>query len=176
MKATSLMAAAVIGLGSGAALADISIDFEDFAATGGSFYQVGDTTVEGTLAQAIGDFYLVAEGGNWTYADDLTVLFVDGDGNFVLQIGGWSTYAETKLSWEYGGSQDAGTEGGGTVDVNMDVSGMTMYMGNGYSSGTESTWTGNITLTGIDFTAIPAPGALALLGLAGIAGTRRRRG
>jgi hypothetical protein len=176
MKVTSIMAAAVVGLGSGAALADISIDFEDFTASGSQFAQVGDTTVEGTLGSALGAFYLVNEGGNWTYASDLTVMFLDSDGNAVLQIGGWTTYAATKVSWPNGDSRDAGTWVDGSVDVNMDVSGYTMLLGNGYSSGTESSWTGNITLSGIDFTAIPAPGALALLGLAGFAGTRRRRG
>ena len=46
MKVTSIMAAAVIGLGSGAALADISIDFEDFAAAGSNFYPFAAPSVQ----------------------------------------------------------------------------------------------------------------------------------
>jgi MYXO-CTERM domain-containing protein len=49
-----------------------------------------------------------------------------------------------------------------------------VWLGNGYgAAGTSGTWTGSITLIGVE--AIPAPGAVALLGLAGLAGSRRRR-
>jgi MYXO-CTERM domain-containing protein len=49
-----------------------------------------------------------------------------------------------------------------------------IYIGNGYGgSGTSGTWTGTITLIGID--EVPAPGALALLGVAGLSARRRRR-
>ena len=42
----------------------------------------------------------------------------------------------------------------------------------GYSSGADTdNWVGVLTLEGL---AVPAPGALALLGLAGLAGRRRR--
>ena len=48
-----------------------------------------------------------------------------------------------------------------------------IWLGNGYgAAGTSGTWTGSITLIGVN--AIPAPGALALLGVAGLAGRRRR--
>ena len=48
------------------------------------------------------------------------------------------------------------------------------YLANGWSSSGGTTSSFTVTLHGIN--AVPAPGALALLGLAGIAGTRRRRG
>jgi MYXO-CTERM domain-containing protein len=48
-----------------------------------------------------------------------------------------------------------------------------IWIGNGYgAAGTSGTWTGTITLIGV--TAVPAPGAFALLGLAGLTGRRRR--
>jgi hypothetical protein len=48
-----------------------------------------------------------------------------------------------------------------------------IWLGNGYgASGTSGTFTGTITLIGVN--AVPAPGAIALLGLAGLAGRRRR--
>jgi MYXO-CTERM domain-containing protein len=49
-----------------------------------------------------------------------------------------------------------------------------VWIGNGYgAAGTSGTWTGTVTLHGVDF--VPAPGAAALLGLAGLASRRRRR-
>jgi MYXO-CTERM domain-containing protein len=49
-----------------------------------------------------------------------------------------------------------------------------IWLGNGYgASGTSGTWTGSITLIGVN--AVPAPGAVALLGVAGLAAGRRRR-
>jgi hypothetical protein len=46
-----------------------------------------------------------------------------------------------------------------------------IWIGNGYgAAGTSGTWTGTITLIGV----VPAPGAVALLGLAGLTGRRRR--
>ena len=50
-----------------------------------------------------------------------------------------------------------------------------MHLGNGYNNGGLGIWSGDILLTGINFTEVPAPGALALLGLAGIASRRRRK-
>ena len=48
-----------------------------------------------------------------------------------------------------------------------------IWLGNGYgAAGTSGTWTGSITLVGVN--AVPAPGALALLGVAGFAARRRR--
>ena len=48
-----------------------------------------------------------------------------------------------------------------------------IWLGNGYgASGTSGTWTGSITLIGVN--AVPAPGAIALLAAAGFAGRRRR--
>jgi len=50
---------------------------------------------------------------------------------------------------------------------------LSVWIGNGYgAAGTSGTWTGTITLIGVN--AVPAPGAIALLGLAGLAGRRRR--
>ena len=51
----------------------------------------------------------------------------------------------------------------------------TVWIGNGYgATGTSGKWTGTVTLHGVNVVAVPAPGALALLGLAGLAGRRRR--
>jgi MYXO-CTERM domain-containing protein len=120
---------------------------------------------------------------SFTYADDLCV-YVDvaplSTAGF-LQVGGFSNLsAAQRYSWPNGGSSAPGTTVIGTVNLttalaftgNAAVDG-TIWLGNGYgASGTSGTWTGSITLIGVD--AVPAPGAIALLGLAGLAGRRRR--
>ena len=167
------MSVAALGVTSSMALADVSVDFENFASAGSQFTYIADgAALSGTLDSATGAFYLVEEGANWTYASDLTLLFFDADGAAVLQIGGWSTYADNKIAWGMGDSRDAGTWVDTTVAVGVDVTGLSVAMGNGYSSGGESYWTGNITMNGVE---VPAPGALALLGLAGFASRRRRK-
>ena len=68
----------------------------------------------------------------------------------------------------------AGTESGGVIDIGgIDVSGYYLFLGNGYTSGGDGVWTGTINLGG-SIAHVPAPGALALLGLGGLV-TRRRR-
>jgi uncharacterized protein (TIGR03382 family) len=52
----------------------------------------------------------------------------------------------------------------------------TVWIGNGYgAAGTSGTWSGTVTLIGVDAVPVPAPGAMALLGVAGLAARRRRR-
>ena len=118
---------------------------------------------------------------DYTYADDLCV-YVDvaplSTGG-LLQVGGFSNLnALQRLSWASGGSSAPGTTVISTKSVNaISFSGTsadaTIWLGNGYgTSGTSGTWTGSITLIGVDV--VPAPGAIALVGLAGLAGRRRR--
>ncbi|MEI6879145.1 MAG: MYXO-CTERM sorting domain-containing protein, partial [Planctomycetota bacterium] len=60
-----------------------------------------------------------------------------------------------------------------TTGLNMTGSTNSIWIGNGYSyAPTSGTWTGSITLLGVN--AVPAPGAIALVGLAGLVGRRRR--
>ena len=58
-----------------------------------------------------------------------------------------------------------------------------LYLGNGFSFGGATTWEGEMQLNGVNDRAglgddlegeIPAPGVLALLGLAGVCNRRRR--
>ncbi len=54
----------------------------------------------------------------------------------------------------------------------MNGSDLNVWIGNGYSfAGSSGTWTGTVTLHGVN---VPAPGAIALLGLAGLTARRRR--
>ena len=90
-----------------------------------------------------------------------------------LQAGGYSDFgAANRYEYSGGAAGDAGTVVSETItiDPGLALSG-NLFLGNGYAGGGNGVWTGTITLVGLD--AVPAPGALALLGLAGM-GRRRR--
>ena len=176
--ASTVAAAALVS----AASADVTVTFTNQTWTGFNF---SDLTAayggfSGTLTGVSVNATLTAA-TNFTYADDLCV-YVDpaplGTGG-LLQVGGFSNLSATqRLSWANGGSSAPGTTVIDSKSVNPIVfSGSAadpiIWLGNGYgAAGTSGTWTGSITLIGVD--AVPAPGAIALLGLAGLAGRRRR--
>ena len=171
----------------GAASADVTIDFVDATYAGFAFDQffgpdAGEylvCTLTGVSVNAV----LTASTAS-TYADDLCI-YVDplpiGTGG-LLQVGGVSNLsALERIFWDNGGSSAPGTTVIDTVTLGTPLvftgsaSDAAVWLGNGYgATGTSGTWTGSITLIGVE--AIPAPGAVALLGLAGLAGSRRRRG
>jgi MYXO-CTERM domain-containing protein len=176
--ASTVAAAALVS----AASADVTVTFTNQTWTGFNFSDLtaayGGFT--GTLTGVSVNATLNAS-TNFTYADDLCV-YVDpaplGTGG-LLQVGGFSNLSATqRLTWANGGASAPGTTVIDSKSVNPIVfSGSAadpkIWLGNGYgASGTSGTWTGSITLIGVD--AVPAPGAIALLGLAGLAGRRRR--
>ena len=178
---TTLVGIAVAAIAS-AASADVTVTFTNQTWTGFNFSdlsaQFGGFT--GTLTGVSVNATLDAT-VNFTYADDLCV-YVDvaplSTGG-LLQVGGFSNLqALQRISWANGGSSAVGTTVIDSKSVNaISFSGTsadaTIWLGNGYgASGTSGTWTGSVTLIGVN--AVPAPGALALLGLAGLAGRRRR--
>jgi hypothetical protein len=120
----------------------------------------------------------------YTYADDLCIyvaynpIALGG----LLQAGGFSNLQATqKYSWANGGSSAPGTVVSSTRLLNTAISmaanpNAIVYVGNGYgAAGSAGTWSGTITLVGVELAPVPAPGAVALLGLAGAIGGRRRR-
>jgi hypothetical protein len=176
--ASGIAAAALV---SGAS-ADVTVSFTNQTWTGFNFTDLTATYggFSGTLTGVSVNATLNAS-TNFTYADDLCV-YVDpaplGTGG-LLQVGGFSNLSATqRLFWANGGSSAPGTTVIDSKSVNAIVFSGTgadpkIWLGNGYgASGTSGTWTGSITLIGVN--AIPAPGALALLGVAGFAGRRRR--
>ena len=186
MKTVLASTVAVAALVS-AASADVVVSFTNQTWTGFNFSDLtaayGGFT--GTLTGVSVNATLNAS-TNFTYADDLCVyvdvfpLGFDG----LLQIGGFSDLnAADRYSWPNGGSGAPGTTSIGTVSLasnltftgNAGVDG-TVWIGNGYGAGgTSGTWTGTVTLHGVDAVPVPAPGAMALLGVAGLAARRRRR-
>ena len=164
-----------------AASADVTYTFTNQVWTGFNFneaYAAGSLT--GTLTGASVNATLNASTA-FTYADDLCI-YVAGSPlalGGMLQCGGFSNLNATqRYSWANGGSDAPGTPVSGTVNfttgINMATNPtMSVWIGNGYgAAGTSGTWSGTITLIGVN--AVPAPGAIALLGLVGLAGRRRR--
>ncbi len=173
--AAGVAAAALVS----AASADVTYTFTNQVWTGFNFneaYAAGSLT--GTLTGASVNAVLNAS-TSYTYADDLCI-YVAGSPlalGGMLQCGGFSNLSATqRYSWANGGSDAANTPVSGTVNFTTGIdmaanSTMSIWIGNGYgAAGTSGTWTGTITLIGV----VPAPGAIALLGLAGLTGRRRR--
>jgi len=180
--ASSVAAAAFVS----AASADITVTLTNQTFAGFNFNQVVDyttTNIVGTFTGASIDVILNASTA-YTYADDLCV-YVDVEPltlGGLLQMGGFSNLNATqRYFWPTGASAAPNTPSFGTVTFATALSFTgdkavdgTVWIGNGYgATGTSGTWTGTVTLHGIDAVPVPAPGALALLGLAGL--TRRSR-
>jgi len=176
--ASGIAAASLVSFAS----ADVTISFTNQTWTGFNFT---DLTAAyggfvGTLTGVSVNATLNAS-TNYTYADDLCV-YVDPaplSTGGLLQVGGFSNLNATqRVYWSNGGSGAPGTTVIDAKSVNAIVfSGSAtdpiILLGNGYgAAGTSGTWTGSITLVGVN--AVPAPGALALLGVAGFAARRRR--
>ena len=180
MKTVLFAGVAAAALAS-ASMADVTYTFTNQVWTGFNFneaYAAGSLT--GTLTGASVNAVLNASTA-YTYADDLCI-YVAGSPlalGGMLQCGGFSNLNATqRYSWANGGSNAPGTPVSGTVNftTGIDMAAnptMSVWIGNGYgAAGTSGTWTGTITLIGVN--AVPAPGAIALLGLAGLVGRRRR--
>ena len=177
---TAFLGASLAAIVGSVATADVTYSFTNQTWTGFNFteaYVAGGLT--GTMTGASINATLNAS-VSYTYADDLAVyiagtpLALGG----ALQCGGFSNMqAAQRYYWPNGASSAPGTTSIGTVTfttgVNMTGSTNSVWIGNGYgAAGTSGTFTGSITLLGV--TAVPAPGAIALVGLAGLVGRRRR--
>jgi hypothetical protein len=184
----ALALAGVSGLAAGTANADITVNFTNQTWAGFNFSQIAGNLsgsyVIGTLTAVSVNATLDAAVA-YTYADDLTI-YVDQEPistGGLLQVGGFSNLLATqRLSWANGGSSAPGTTVIDSKNVNPimftgTAADPAIWLGNGYGAdGTSGTWTGSITLFGIN--AVPEPTSAGLL-IAGsalaAAGIRRRR-
>ncbi|MHC4794450.1 MAG: hypothetical protein ACYTDE_09155, partial [Planctomycetota bacterium] len=152
---------------------DVTVDVIDFSAVGGEFFTIfAEGELTGTL-DGVGVDLVFTNSENFTWADDFTILVTDA-GGLALQAGGFTDQgAMERISWANGSS---GADGTTVIDgvglANLIAAPFSVQIGNGYNPGGNGTWNGTFTLFGVNL--VPAPGALALLGMAGLAGRRRR--
>lgn len=138
----------------------------------GVSYDVGSSSSLTTVDIAL-DF---TNAGGWTWAGDLLFAIVDLDGNGV-EYGGYNMSYGYSSVGDYDSSFDTSTSGSFSTSIDMSAYGLNgvaaVMFADGYSGGASTdNWTGTMN---IGMGAIPAPGAIALLGLAGIASRRRRK-
>jgi len=172
-----LMAASAAAFVASAASADVVFSLTDFRIEGNDLAQfAGQGDLDGVLTGATIDIVMCAW-TNYTYADDLCI-YLDSGPTFnpggALQIGGFGDLdAEERVSLPTQARRGFRTVTF-AVPVNVTAKDLRLWIGNSYGgSTTTGTWSGTITLHGL--TGIPAPGAVALLGLAGLVARKRRR-
>ena len=182
---------ASISAGHTAHAASITYTFTNQTWTGFNFneaYTPG--SVKGTLTAVTVNATLNAS-TNYTYADDLAV-YVAGSPlalGGLLQVGGFSNLNATqRYSWANGASNASNTPVTGTVTLSTPLlfnpttnQTMSIWIGNGYgAAGTSGTFTGSITLEGLELNtgvaAVPESGSLLPVMFVAVAMASRRRG
>lgn len=137
----------------------VSYEFEDLILDGAEFSLLNDGSYSGELTQVAGNFVLNSSEG-FTWANDLAILFIDGqelsaDG-IVLQVGGTTAFNPDvePIGWGMGGSSSPGTPVDAVVDIPtpLDVSGLSVWIGNGWGFGGPSSWSGMVELIGVSDT------------------------
>jgi len=180
------------GFISAATVDSVTFSFIGLTLTGFEFSQLAGPLagfMSGTLTNVSVDATLDASEDE-TYADDLAIYVKAGAlaTGGLLQVGGFSDLgASERYGWANGGSPAVGTT---VIDSYLLVTPLTfagtaadplIWLGNGYgAAGTQGTWTGSITLTGLNVAAVvPEPSSWALMALGGLGmvawvGRRRR--
>jgi hypothetical protein len=171
LTAAGLAAAAICGASS----ADISIQFASGPLAAGQGISINLGSISGTLTSALADINFFNSGSDSSWAADMLIAVTDGfaGGSFggfnlgygVTDLGGWSS-GNFSSSGFY--SMMAGNGG----SVAMNGAGV-LYIANGYNLSSGASYSGKITLKGLNY--VPAPGALALVGLVGLRSRRRAR-
>lgn len=178
-RASTILPALAISVLAASASADVTVTLTSQTFTGFNFALVSDVGgLTGSLTGA--SINVVLENSvSFTYADDLCVYLDSGDLSTggTAQIGGFSNLqAAQRFFWPNGASSAVGTTSIGSVSISpilMDGSDLKVWIGNGYgAAGTSGTWSGTVTLHGVD--AVPAPGVMGLAALAGLVSRRRR--
>lgn len=170
-----LIAASTVLAAAAAANADVVVSLPGGNFPGGAGVTVTSTPLIGTLTGVIVEMtYANAVGGSWAADVGFTVDSQQWGGYDIL-INGATSYQGLNSFPDSGAN---GSFASGFLASNLGVvynnTTAVVGFGNGYSwpsSGFDASDV-KITLVGVD--KIPAPGAMALLGLAGIVGRRRR--
>lgn len=179
---------------SAATVDSVTFNFSGLTLAGFNFNQLSGPAagfLSGTLTSVSVNATLDAS-VNDTYANDLTVYVNPGAlaAGGLLQVGGFSSLgaSETYL-WATGDAPDPGTvvSDSYTLATALTFAGTAadpaIWLGNGYGfTGTSGTWTGSVTLNGLNVAGVvPEPSSWALMALGGMGmvawvGRRRRNG
>ena len=171
--------AAAIG---GAAAADITVNIGSTSLLGGEYTTVSLGSVSGAVT-SIGYRYVWENStGDSSWGSDM--IFGASDGFNGVSIGGYNGYLSSIVGgsssmWTFGGGITGSPNDGSYSGLNVLGSAVSMsgiadaIMANGWLSSAGTVTSVELTFYGLN--AVPAPGALALLGLAGLAGGTRRR-
>ncbi|MDG2020848.1 MAG: hypothetical protein P8J59_02750 [Phycisphaerales bacterium] len=175
MKSSMLLASGMAPMiVCGLAVADVDFDFELLNSNGEESVSYV-INVEGALDSI--DFSIdFTNTGDFTWAGDVLFGFTDPNGNSI-EFGGYNVSFGYTVAGDFPADWDSSTSGtyGYSADLaSYGLSGAgdwTVEVANGYTTSVDTSWSGVLGMNGL---AVPAPGALALLGLAGLAGRRRR--
>ena len=169
LSAAGISAAAIAGFAS----ADIVVNTGSQTLLGGEVVGFDLGAISGSLTGISYSYSWTNDAGDSSWSSDM--LIAVSDGNVLVSVGGYNI-GFGGISWGgLAGSASSGSYSGSNAGSAVAMSGAgAFYLANGWSGSGGTTTDMTATLHGIN--AVPAPGALALLGLAGIAGTRRRRG
>ncbi len=153
----------------GAASADVVVSLGSHSLVGGEEMTVDSGVVTGALTGVSISFDFVS-GGSDAWASDLA-LVVNG-----TQFGGYDVLFGTTFGGVWGFNGPGSANNGHYSDTKALAGSAEEYpvtIGNGWSQAPASQYNNVVvTLHGVE--AVPAPGAIALLGLAGVAARRRR--
>lgn len=164
-----ILAASAALVVAGAASADVVVSMGSASLAGGASMSASSGDVSGAMTGFTISFGYVSGGGG-AWASD-AALVING-----AQYGGYDILFGTAFmgAWGFDGP-GSGADGayGETRNHASSAAAFNLVFGNGWSTGPVSSFNDvTVTLHGVN--AVPAPGALALLGLAGFAGRRRR--
>ncbi|WP_164682571.1 S8 family serine peptidase [Cyclonatronum proteinivorum] len=148
---------AVRQTGSSAGLSNetaFTVEFDNFTASGGEFTLIHEG-LQGELTAVDPDFVIESSQGN-TWANDLAFLFTSSEElsseAIVLQVGGLTNYGPTpRVPWVGGASSSPGTPvtEAITIPTPLDVEGLYLWIGHGWTPGGSSSWSGSVDFIGI---------------------------
>jgi hypothetical protein len=178
------MAAAATVLTASAANADVNVNLGSGSYGAGAGTSAVQGGIVGTLTGVTINFDYVGDVNSFSWASDLLLTINDGAtgkhwGGFSVALEPVGSIDQTPTGWAGGGSitepdgHYAFSDLGPLEGPPFLPGSWTIGILNGYSSGGVVQYNNVVvTLHGVN---IPAPGAMALLGLAGMVGVRRRR-
>jgi len=178
MRNGILMGAALAAVVAGAASANIVVDLGDNTLIGGASSSVVTYGIGELTGINIEFDFVDVPGGSAAWASDLILQIIDPNGNAIFWGGFNVNPGGTNLgAWAFDGA--ASTNSGFYEDkkfLSTPLAGdgdWTVKIFHGWTAGPEVQYNNVlVTLKGLE---IPAPGAFALLGVAGLLGSRRRR-